>query len=460
MKPSISANTPQLRETRIHGNSMFPFMIYDLQTDPSFEERINCHWHEEVEILVITGGCAKLYLNDEEFTVTAGSICFIPSNALHLVTCEIGSELSFFALVFHPDLLCGLGSDLIRQKYLKPLFRQGVRFCSAPTQGNGSVQTFAQTLNNDSSQHIASPHDSVSSTDIATMQENVSMQQSAPAQNSASTQPVVSPHDSASATDIAVMQENDSTQQSAPAQNSDFTQPVASPHGSASATDIAAMQENGTMPQSVQTQKKDSSPDFVSAQNFNLLSGTYPAQDSVEAQSSTFSRVINPHIFWEYELRKTLDEIYNTFTAKEYGYELFIKASLLKVCHLLVTHAATDPLSDQPDTGYHTGLIRSVMQYLQDNFNNSVTLSELEQHFHISQGHLCRSFKAVTRMTPFEYLNYYRISKSMEMLMDTDEEIGQIALRTGFNNISYFNRTFQRFVHMTPRAYRQSIHHT
>lgn len=388
MKPSISANTPQLRETRIHGNSMFPFMIYDLQTDTSFEERINCHWHEEVEILVITGGCAKLYLNDEEFTVTAGSICFIPSNALHLVTCEIGSELSFFALVFHPDLLCGLGSDLIRQKYLKPLFRQGVRFNAAPVQGNGSTQTFAHALNNDSSQHIVSLH------------------------------------------------------------------------GSASATDIAAMQENGTMPQSVQTQKKDSSPDFVSAQNFNLLSGTYPAQDSVEAQSSTFSRVINPHIFWEYELRKTLDEIYDTFTAKEYGYELFIKASLLKVCHLLVTHAATDPLSDQPDTGYHTGLIRSVMQYLQDNFNNSVTLSELEQHFHISQGHLCRSFKAVTRMTPFEYLNYYRISKSMEMLMDTDEEIGQIALRTGFNNISYFNRTFQRFVRMTPRAYRQSIHHT
>lgn len=374
MNPTLSANTPQLRETRIHGNSMFPFMIYDLQTDPSFEERINCHWHEEVEILVITGGCARLYLNDEEFTVTAGSICFIPSNALHLVTCEIGSELSFFALVFHPDLLCGLGSDLIRQKYLKPLFRQGVRFCSASTHGNSSVQTFAHALNNDSSQHIASLHDS------------------------------------ASATEIAAMQENSSTQQSAPAQNN------------------------------------------------NSTSGTGSSWNDAPGKIST--RIITPHASWEYELHKTLDEIYDTFTAKEYGYELFIKASLLKVCHLLVTHAATDPLSDQPDTGYHTGLIRSVMQYLQDNFNNSVTLSELEQHFHISQGHLCRSFKAVTRMTPFEYLNYYRISKSMEMLMDTDEEIGQIALRTGFNNISYFNRTFQRFVHMTPRAYRQSIHHT
>lgn len=362
MNPTLSANTPQLRETRIHGNSMFPFMIYDLQTDTSFEERINCHWHEEVEILVITKGCARLHLNDEEFAVTAGSICMIPSNALHLVTCEIGSELSFFALVFHPDLLCGLGSDLIRQKYLKPLFRQGVRFCSAPAQ------------NSDSTQSVNSLHDSVSAANISSMQENASIQLSAP------------------------------TRTNDPASDSD------------------------------------------------------PSPNSVS--DGIFTRIIVPHTSWEYELRKTLDEIYDTFTAKEYGYELFIKASLLKVCHLLVTHAAADPSSDQPDTGYHTGLIRSVMQYLQDNFNNSVTLAELEQHFHISQGHLCRSFKAVTHMTPFEYLNYYRISKSMEMLMDTDEEIGQIALRTGFNNISYFNRTFQRFVHMTPRAYRQDNHHT
>ena len=60
-------------------------------------------------------------------------------------------------------------------------------------------------------------------------------------------------------------------------------------------------------------------------------------------------------------------------------------------------------------------------------------------------------------MTPFEYLNYFRISKSTELLWETDREISQIALQTGFNNISYFNRTFQRFMHMTPREFRRSV---
>ena len=49
-------NSPHLRETTLHGNALFPMMLYDVVSDPSFEERIGCHWHEEVEILVITKG--------------------------------------------------------------------------------------------------------------------------------------------------------------------------------------------------------------------------------------------------------------------------------------------------------------------------------------------------------------------------------------------------------------------
>ena len=97
------------------------------------------------------------------------------------------------------------------------------------------------------------------------------------------------------------------------------------------------------------------------------------------------------------------------------------------------------------------------MKYLQANYNDTVTLDELEKTFNISKGYLCRSFKSVRHMTPFEYLNYFRISKSTELLLETDWEISQIALQTGFNNISYFNRTFQRFMHMTPREFRRSV---
>ena len=301
-KNITSNNTPQLRETRIHGNSLFPFMLYDVQSDATFFERINCHWHEEVEILVIERGNGRLYLGADFFSLKTGSICLIPANALHLVTCEIGEALDFYAIVFHPDLLYSLGNDIIQQKFLDPLFHQGVQF-----------STLYET-----------------------------------------------------------------------------------------------------------------------------------------------SRVINPAFAWEFTLREVLDEIHEAFLTKPYGYELLIKAALLKSCHLMISHAIVNQEETYVDSDYRTGLIKSIMKYLQENYDDSVTLEKLEKNFNISKGYLCRSFKSVTHMTPFEYLNYFRISKSTELLLETDREISQIALQTGFNNISYFNRTFQRFIHMTPREFRRS----
>ena len=58
-------------------------------------------------------------------------------------------------------------------------------------------------------------------------------------------------------------------------------------------------------------------------------------------------------------------------------------------------------------------------------------------------------------MTIVEYLNYYRISMSISWLRDTDREIGEIAGLTGFCNISYFNRVFRSYMHMTPTEYRR-----
>lgn len=63
----------------------------------------------------------------------------------------------------------------------------------------------------------------------------------------------------------------------------------------------------------------------------------------------------------------------------------------------------------------------------------------------------------MTHMTPFEYLNYYRINQSAYLLHNSDADISQIAGMTGFNNISYYNRTFQRYMHMTPSQFRKSL---
>jgi len=48
-----------------------------------------------------------------------------------------------------------------------------------------------------------------------------------------------------------------------------------------------------------------------------------------------------------------------------------------------------------------------------------------------------------------------RIQEALLRLRTTDEKILSIALQCGFNDLSYFNRTFKRLLGRTPRECRQ-----
>ena len=95
--------------------------------------------------------------------------------------------------------------------------------------------------------------------------------------------------------------------------------------------------------------------------------------------------------------------------------------------------------------------------YLHEHENMAVHLEEMAETFHLSKGHLCRFFRDLTKMTIIEYLNYYRISRSIYKLKHTDLSISEIAQQTGFPNISYFNRTFRKYMHQSPGQFRKNI---
>ena len=42
-----------------------------------------------------------------------------------------------------------------------------------------------------------------------------------------------------------------------------------------------------------------------------------------------------------------------------------------------------------------------------------------------------------------------------KLLVSTDDSVLTIAVSSGFDNLSYFNRLFKREFHMTPREYRR-----
>ena len=117
-----------LHEPVSHGTALFPIALYEITSTLWMEERIWYHWHEELEILVVTRGCARMNIAGRSHDIREQDIVIVPSGALHSASRTPGHPFCFFALVFSPSFLDRSGSDDIYRKYIAPVFETGFSF--------------------------------------------------------------------------------------------------------------------------------------------------------------------------------------------------------------------------------------------------------------------------------------------------------------------------------------------
>ncbi len=98
--------------------------------------------------------------------------------------------------------------------------------------------------------------------------------------------------------------------------------------------------------------------------------------------------------------------------------------------------------------------IKIIEKYISENYKNKITVSQLSRLLYLSDGHFCRFFKRHMGMSAIEYLNVYRVGKSLELLRDRELSVTDVALQTGFDDVNYFSRVFKKIRHQTPSEYR------
>lgn len=98
--------------------------------------------------------------------------------------------------------------------------------------------------------------------------------------------------------------------------------------------------------------------------------------------------------------------------------------------------------------------IQKTAEYICENYADNISLAVLAEMAGVSEGHFCRQFKRFAGFPPFEFINRQRIMRACEMLQHTDERIADVATYCGYNNVSYFNRTFQKYMRESPKQYR------
>ncbi len=98
--------------------------------------------------------------------------------------------------------------------------------------------------------------------------------------------------------------------------------------------------------------------------------------------------------------------------------------------------------------------IRTVLEYIEQHYSSAITLNSMAVVAGMNPKYFCRVFKEVTQQTPMDYVIFYRVEQAAKMLTNTDLSVLEIAMECGFNDYSYFIRTFKKLKGVTPKQYR------
>jgi AraC-like DNA-binding protein len=108
-----------MREIQRHGNITFPIAAYEWHASEENYMRLECHRHSEWEFFSMISGRAYVSVDGVRKLLSAGDVALFHGGSLHMAEAESNLPFKYRAVVFHPNIVYGLG-DIVQTKYIIP----------------------------------------------------------------------------------------------------------------------------------------------------------------------------------------------------------------------------------------------------------------------------------------------------------------------------------------------------
>lgn len=136
--------------------------------------------------------------------------------------------------------------------------------------------------------------------------------------------------------------------------------------------------------------------------------------------------------------------------------ELFLEHSFSQLALVLVKNAIGTQSRDINLHAYktiHPQLYKTI-QAMKENYQHPWTLDEMADISYFSKFQFAHYFKEIVGISPYSWLQIYRVIRSQDMLINTTKTVLKIAIECGFSSVSVYNQLFQRLYGITPRSFR------
>lgn len=165
------------------------------------------------------------------------------------------------------------------------------------------------------------------------------------------------------------------------------------------------------------------------------------------------------HVVHDHHINNVINRLFSAFVSKDLSKDIIVELSLKELIIRLLQTKARQLILYSANAQYNDSRIGEVVKYIKKHLTEkNIKIDDLSKLACMSSSHFYKQFKNTLGISPIDYINSERI-KFAKRLLATEKNLNitDVAYKSGFNSVSYFNRQFKKHEMITPRAYQKAL---
>ncbi|MBO7252311.1 MAG: AraC family transcriptional regulator [Oscillospiraceae bacterium] len=163
-----------------------------------------------------------------------------------------------------------------------------------------------------------------------------------------------------------------------------------------------------------------------------------------------------PENQWQREALEAIETAWNNCREEVPGFEFSVRNALSSLLWQLYNHRSSAKLLPNTKSLRDTERIKLMLSFIHENYCAELTTHIIAASAMISESECLRCFRATVGTTPIQYLKQHRLRQAATQLLSTPDKVSEIAARCGFQDMSYFTKSFREQEGCSPKEYRKN----
>ena len=180
-----------------------------------------------------------------------------------------------------------------------------------------------------------------------------------------------------------------------------------------------------------------------------IVDNSFCAENDLNAESLLFHNHVQ-----DAQASALYEQVIKSYATRHPYYNASVRSAVLALLvYLVCNHTQSADIVRKRAGSKSVDNIKAALGYIHAHFMQKLSVQEVADTINLSQYHFSREFKKVTGVYFVNYINYLRCENAKRLLQSGKYTVAEACTASGFDNASYFSKTFKSFFRKSPAAY-------